>query len=34
VRIDIVNCNADFADGNRASDHDPVMIELSFSSSD
>jgi predicted extracellular nuclease len=30
-RLDIVHLNADYADGDRASDHDPVVVELDFS---
>ncbi|MGB6364490.1 MAG: endonuclease/exonuclease/phosphatase family protein, partial [Thermoanaerobaculia bacterium] len=30
-RLDIVHVNADYADGDRASDHDPVVVELDFS---
>ena len=30
-RLDIVHLNADYADGDRASDHDPVLVELDFS---
>ena len=29
-RLDIAHVNADFADGERASDHDPVIVELDF----
>ena len=29
-RLDIVHLNADYADGDRASDHDPVVVELDF----
>jgi predicted extracellular nuclease len=30
-RLDIVHLNADYADGDRASDHDPIVVELDLS---
>jgi exonuclease III len=32
ARIDIVHANADFAHTDTSSDHDPVVVELDFSS--